>query len=794
MRKYTWLRRMMAFVIILTLLLTTAPAVTLAEEYNDAGDVILLGSGTCGEHLTWKLDTKHELWIEGTGEMDNYSGPGTNDAPWSKFAASIKSVVIGEGVTSVGDHAFYHYPKLAHLHLSSTITTIGNAAFYRCSQLSAPLFPYGLTSIGQRAFFGTYVKKIELPTTVTFIGEGAFAECYALQTVELPASIGTIQSSTFANCDGLQEIILPANLRFIGNSAFDGCKNLLRVLYRGSSSQWYHIGIAAGNDYLDDARLSFDYIPESELIDASNISLKVFTSVPFTALRAGETMAFRVALERDGLPLVPGDDVKLTAPSVNIVDYEFLPDAWQFTVKGNRNRTIFVPIRMPGTTLSETIEFFTQNRTDMSRCGSYQPSASSSCITLADYTCLESNGTHTISFTARNTGYSCGAAIVYDESGDLLQCVPILSKRNSGTDYMRGGARYIAMNSEPACTEVVLRDLPQNAEIIITADGDASPYPTLFTGIDLYIRAILAAAHPDCPENVQPAVSLALMELALEKLTPTQITNCAELLRPELNSHSASPELAPICNISSIINSLYKDVSVDLSAELTHLLTQADFPKLTLPSSPVITSAELPLWESNRTPESIWSVVWPMEDYRYNQNRGSTRLFTAGHAETHTLTNSTVSVTDPLGFTDGTVLDAAPPASAANLSLNLTSGLQDCTVYSFRLLRDGVDYVPANTFELPRRTLTVRLPLPTESAGRWHVYRVEEDGTRTYIPARTENGKIVFKTDRTGTFITGLQSENENPTPAVLLGIAVFAAGLALCLILRRKRTARLKN
>ena len=62
--------------------------------------------GTCGNELTWKFEG-NTLTISGSGEMDNYSqSAGITTAPWNSYAKKISNVVIGSGVTSIGEYAF----------------------------------------------------------------------------------------------------------------------------------------------------------------------------------------------------------------------------------------------------------------------------------------------------------------------------------------------------------------------------------------------------------------------------------------------------------------------------------------------------------------------------------------------------------------------------------------------------------------------------------------------------------------------------------------------------------------
>lgn len=110
--------------------------------------------GTCGYNLTWTLDGDGTLTISGTGKMKDYY-PSNNDttAPWGEYCSSIKSVVIGDGVTSIGDYAFQWCSKLKDIAFAGSKDAWasiekGNEAFstsprihYNCTTLEGHIIP-----------------------------------------------------------------------------------------------------------------------------------------------------------------------------------------------------------------------------------------------------------------------------------------------------------------------------------------------------------------------------------------------------------------------------------------------------------------------------------------------------------------------------------------------------------------------------------------------------------------------------------------------------------------------------
>ena len=133
---------------ILFLALVMVMIFTLLPMSAFAADVV--ASGTCGENLTWALDSEGTLTISGTGEMDNYyDGYGI---PWYEDTESIVKVVVEDGVTSIGECAFSFCSSLASVTIPDSVTSIGSSAFRGCSRLASVTIPDSVTSIGDRAY------------------------------------------------------------------------------------------------------------------------------------------------------------------------------------------------------------------------------------------------------------------------------------------------------------------------------------------------------------------------------------------------------------------------------------------------------------------------------------------------------------------------------------------------------------------------------------------------------------------------------------------------------------------
>ena len=136
------------------------------------------------DNLTWTLDADGTLTISGTGAMKDYNAA-ENLSP-AYMNSDVKKVVIEDGVTSIGELAFFKCSNLTNITIPDSVTCIAYAAFHGCSSLSSITIPNSVTSIGIYAFvFCSSLTSITIPDGVTSIGYGAFSECSSLKTISL---------------------------------------------------------------------------------------------------------------------------------------------------------------------------------------------------------------------------------------------------------------------------------------------------------------------------------------------------------------------------------------------------------------------------------------------------------------------------------------------------------------------------------------------------------------------------------------------------------------------------------
>lgn len=175
------------------------------------------GVGQCGESLTSSFDAATgTLTISGTGEMKNM---GT--FPWTGYRNSIKTVVVGEGCTSIASHAFSTTTDLASItsvSLPSTLKSIGYNAFYANAALPSVTLPASLESIGGYAFGQCdALTTLTIPDGVTTIGDKAFVGCDKLASISIGKGLQTLApdvgsvAHVFNNIDGLKTITVSAD-------------------------------------------------------------------------------------------------------------------------------------------------------------------------------------------------------------------------------------------------------------------------------------------------------------------------------------------------------------------------------------------------------------------------------------------------------------------------------------------------------------------------------------------------------------------------------------------------------
>lgn len=236
-----------------------------------------IDSGSCGSGVKWVLYEDGELYIYGNGNMTNFNNESrwSPHVPWNRYVKDITNVVIAEGVTSIGDEAFYECSNLVSITIPSTINRIGGGAFANCNAVEAVfisdvakwceiafvssygrylsnpfcsvpgdkqgyiylngdlltdlVIPEGVTKINNGVFYDcTQLISVSIPNSVTEIGKDAFSGCAGINRISLPDSITTIGDYAFCMC-GMESISIPSLISTVGEGVFKSCAHLKLV-------------------------------------------------------------------------------------------------------------------------------------------------------------------------------------------------------------------------------------------------------------------------------------------------------------------------------------------------------------------------------------------------------------------------------------------------------------------------------------------------------------------------------------------------------------------------------------
>ena len=222
-------------------------------------------SGKIGDNLTWTLDESGTMTISGTGAMVDSEGR-KNSVSMHEHPEEIKSIVIEDGVTSIGNYMFADYKWVTSVTIPDSVTKIGYVAFDGCTSLTDVTIPDTVTTIGGHAFSdtpwvaaqqtnnqGAVVNGIlinasqcsgdvVIPDGVRIIGDDAFYRCYELTGVTIPDSVTSIGAESFLYCEKLNAITIPDSVTNIGHYAFKSCSSLKDITLPNSLT---YIGVQA---------------------------------------------------------------------------------------------------------------------------------------------------------------------------------------------------------------------------------------------------------------------------------------------------------------------------------------------------------------------------------------------------------------------------------------------------------------------------------------------------------------------------------------------------------------------
>lgn len=238
-----------------------------------AEDITVVASGTCGDNLKWVITSDEVLTISGSGDMTNYDitlDDGTvalyGGVIPNQYVTRCETVVIEEGVTSVGDHAFQNF-WIKKVTFPTTLKRIGTNAFSRAHSITEISFPEGcaleelgngafgeismlqnvdlsncknLTAIPDNCFYKAhYLYSFTFPAggNIKSIGSSAFEECVRLSAFTVPETVTSIGSRAFAKCGSMITLTVPASVTSIGDNILAECGTVAVYGAEGSAAQ-----------------------------------------------------------------------------------------------------------------------------------------------------------------------------------------------------------------------------------------------------------------------------------------------------------------------------------------------------------------------------------------------------------------------------------------------------------------------------------------------------------------------------------------------------------------------------
>ena len=394
----------------------------------------------------------------------------------------------------------------------------------------------------------------------------------------------------------------------------------------------------------------------SENSSQNTVELRAYTAFPDSVMGTEQNVKVRFSLYINGKEK-PIEEYVLAISNPSVVESTE-------TIDYNGSRIIGFKGLNPG---SSNLTF-TENSTGVSislpieiedNCNYFRcslmpiPYESSGSIYVADFSCtVDKNGDHDIAFNAYNTSYSYGTVEVYNEGGSLIKLIPLDPRSDSsGTekvvngfkwvwkdikDIFDGDTQFYTKDRNAKHTPVKLDNIPENAEIVISSDGNVSNFTTLYTGVDVFVRTVFAASSIDLKTDGQVATVKELMNALADSLIKSISHEETEkmiqqgLIKEATESISTAIAFTSstdsISDIYETVYNLFQSLDIDAEGIMLNVLKGMGYSV----ADTAFTTA-VPLYKIVNFVDQILETAWPLLEYQYNLDRGKMEIHIDKH-------------------------------------------------------------------------------------------------------------------------------------------------------------------
>ena len=244
------------------------------EEKIKAFNSDVVAAGQCGEDVYYIRYADGHVLLQGSGATYDYSDEST---PKSVFynMPEIKSVIVQEGITKLGNALFYRCQNMQTISLPSTLTELGyrifaqgSGGFQSYGGLTELTLPAGIQKLGGNALRQTNITELVIPARVSVIEDYFLSTCTKLKTVRAESSV--LGSFMFVQCSALENLTISVNCKTFGSNMLTYCESLKVITYEGTKEQWNAI-TKPTNWMTSDAKVNYHngYLQRINCMDGS---------------------------------------------------------------------------------------------------------------------------------------------------------------------------------------------------------------------------------------------------------------------------------------------------------------------------------------------------------------------------------------------------------------------------------------------------------------------------------------------------------------------------------------------